>query len=192
MAKQLMPQAELEANVTDVRLGDDEALQLSLFAQLKRKPSLDKYPGALMLRRFRKGEVICRQGEAGWTAFYVLTSEDVLTLPEAQGKKGAAGDPALLKARMEQLKTVGRDDERRRRIRAREPSRLLRRRVQSPDQPAGDVADRFDDRLRRAALRRRLHRCRGAGGDDDPSERRYLVRRADLPSQRQRGADHDT
>src|SRR6267142_982169 len=93
MPKHVMPAAVLEARPSDVNLRDEQFMALSLFAQLKRKASLDKYAGALMLGRFRKGEVICRQGEAGWTAFYVLASEDVLTLPEAQGKKGAAGDP---------------------------------------------------------------------------------------------------
>ena len=86
MAKQLMPRAELESRDSDVRLTDDEFLQLSLFAQLKRKPSLDKFPGAMVLRHYRKGELIFRQGEGGWTAFYILTSEDALQLLEAAPK----------------------------------------------------------------------------------------------------------
>ena len=40
-----------------------------------------------MVRRFHKGEVVCRQGEPGWTAFYILTSEDVLKLLEALPKE---------------------------------------------------------------------------------------------------------
>src|SRR3954454_18504247 len=84
MAKQLMPRAELESRDSDIRLTDEQFLKLSLFAQLKRKPTLDKYPGALVLRHFKKGEVICRQGEAGWTAFYILTSADALAVREGQ------------------------------------------------------------------------------------------------------------
>jgi len=80
MAKQLMPKAELERRSSDVRLTDEQFLKIGLFAQLKRKPSLDKFPGAMVLRRYRKGEVIFRQGEAGWTAFYTLTSEDLLAI----------------------------------------------------------------------------------------------------------------
>ena len=75
MSKQLMPRAQLEPRDGDVQLTEDEFLQLSLFAQLKRKPSLDKFPGALILRHYRKGELIFRQGEAGWTAYYILTSK---------------------------------------------------------------------------------------------------------------------
>jgi CRP-like cAMP-binding protein/Fe-S-cluster-containing hydrogenase component 2 len=80
MAKQLMPKAELEPRDSDVKLTDEQFLKIGLFAQLKRKPSLDKFPGAMVLRRYRKGEVISRQGEAGWTAFYILTSEDLLAI----------------------------------------------------------------------------------------------------------------
>jgi Fe-S-cluster-containing hydrogenase component 2/CRP-like cAMP-binding protein len=83
MAKQLMPRAELEPRDSDVKLTDEQFLKISLFARLKRKPSLDKFPGAMVLRRYRKGEAIFRQGEAGWTALYILTSEDLL---EVEGK----------------------------------------------------------------------------------------------------------
>ena len=88
MSKQLMPRAQLEPRDGDIRLTDDEFLQLSLFAQLKRKPSLDKFPGAMVLRHYRKGELIFRQGEAGWTAFYILTSEDILALRKRQLEVG--------------------------------------------------------------------------------------------------------
>jgi Fe-S-cluster-containing hydrogenase component 2/CRP-like cAMP-binding protein len=87
MAKQLMPKAELERRDSDVPMTDEQFLKIGLFAQLKRKPTLDKFPGALVLRRFRQGEVIFRQGEAGWTAFYILTTEDVLAI-EGQQQAG--------------------------------------------------------------------------------------------------------
>jgi Fe-S-cluster-containing hydrogenase component 2/CRP-like cAMP-binding protein len=77
-----MPRAELEPRSGDVPLPDEVMLQLSLFAQLKRKPTLDKFPGALVVRRFRKDEIVFRQGEAGWTAFYILTTEDALAIKE--------------------------------------------------------------------------------------------------------------
>src|SRR3954469_22989027 len=118
MAKQLMPGAELEPREGDVPLTDDEFLQLSLFAQLKRKPSLDKFPGSLVLRRFKSGEVICRQGEAGWTAFYALTTEDVQALRQRQ-REGAAGrarreleaELTRLRERAERLKGAPADDD---------------------------------------------------------------------------------
>src|SRR6516165_899492 len=83
MAKQLMPKAELQPRDSDVKLTDEQFLKIGLFAKLKRKPSLDKFPGAMVLRRYRQGEVIFRQGEAGWTAFYTLTSEDLLAIEAA-------------------------------------------------------------------------------------------------------------
>ena len=72
------PPAELERRDSDVALSTEQLLGISLFARLKKKPKPEESPGTLILRRFRKGEVIARQGEAGWTAFYALTGEDVL------------------------------------------------------------------------------------------------------------------
>lgn len=80
MAKQLMPSAALLPRASDVQLNEEQMLKLSLFAKLTKKPSLEKYPGALMLRRYKKGEVIFTQGDPGWTAFYILTNEDILSI----------------------------------------------------------------------------------------------------------------
>ncbi len=74
-----------------------------------------------MVRRFRKGEVICRQGEAGWTAFYLLTSNDALTLCRHQlaaatdGRPKAAleADVEVLSRRVERLKDLPPDAEER-------------------------------------------------------------------------------
>src|SRR5579883_3503038 len=115
MSKQLMPRAQLEGREGDVRLTDEEFLQLSLFAQLKRKPSLDKFPGAMVLRHYRKGELVFRQGEAGWTAFYILTSEDVLGLRRHQlevgvregERKSLEAEATLLAQRVDRLKNAG-------------------------------------------------------------------------------------
>jgi CRP-like cAMP-binding protein len=116
MVKQLMPAAQLESREGDLRLTDEEYLKLSLFAQLKRKPSLDKYPGTMVVRRFKKGELIFRQGEAGWTAFYLLTSEDVLALREAQAaanesdKRALQAEIADLRQRVERQKVAPGDE----------------------------------------------------------------------------------
>src|SRR5437870_12121119 len=84
MAKQLMPPARLEATSSDIQYTDELLAKLSLFAQLKRKPTLDRFPGTLVIRRYRPGDVVVRQGEPGWTAFYILTFEDVLELRRSQ------------------------------------------------------------------------------------------------------------
>jgi CRP-like cAMP-binding protein len=114
MSKQLMPRAQLEPREGDVSLSDDELIQLSLFAQLKRKPSLDKFPGAMVVRHYRKGEVIFRQGEAGWTALYILTSEDVLGVRKRQFEAGVRdgerraleAETTVLEQRIARLKTA--------------------------------------------------------------------------------------
>lgn len=78
------PEASLESRPGDESLAQAELERLSLFANLRKKPSFDKFPGAVLLRRYRRGEVIVRQGDAGWTAFYVLTTADLLALRQAQ------------------------------------------------------------------------------------------------------------
>lgn len=88
MAVQRMPRAELEPRPGDWPLTNEQILRLSLFSSLKRKPSLERFPGAVAVRTFHAGETICWQGEPGWTAFYVLTTEDVLTLRQEQLLRG--------------------------------------------------------------------------------------------------------
>ena len=84
MSVQLMPQVSLEPRDSDIPLSNEQILNLSLFGQLKRKPTLEKYPGAIVIRHYEKGEVIFRQGDPGWTAFFILTCEDVLGLLEIE------------------------------------------------------------------------------------------------------------
>jgi Fe-S-cluster-containing hydrogenase component 2 len=73
------------------QLGEDDQIltsgelqQISLFTELKKAPSFDRFPGFTILRRCRPGRVICEQGEAGATAFAVLTSEDVVAIRRCQ------------------------------------------------------------------------------------------------------------
>lgn len=87
MAKKVInPEAALERRPNDLRMTDEQYQKISLFARLKPPISLDKFPGTMVVRRYKKGEVICRQGEAGWTAFYILTTEDMQTLSLEQLK----------------------------------------------------------------------------------------------------------
>src|SRR5438552_18674923 len=74
------PRAGLEVHDSDIHLSPKQYMKLPLFAQLKKPPNLEKFPGALVVRRYRKGEELFRQGEAGWTAFYILPLEDVLLM----------------------------------------------------------------------------------------------------------------
>jgi Fe-S-cluster-containing hydrogenase component 2/CRP-like cAMP-binding protein len=96
MAKMVMRPAVLEPRETDQVITDEEYLKISLFRQLKQKPSLDRFPGAVRLRRYAKGETICWQGEAGWTAFYGLTGEDVKAIRRRTETSTVAGRPGAV------------------------------------------------------------------------------------------------
>jgi CRP-like cAMP-binding protein len=92
MAKTIVanPPAELDSRPSDIALTPEQFLKISVFAHLKNKPSVEKFPGTIVLRRYKKNEAICRQGEAGWTAFYVLTTEDTIEILESQLKETVA------------------------------------------------------------------------------------------------------
>jgi CRP-like cAMP-binding protein/Fe-S-cluster-containing dehydrogenase component len=116
MAK-LMVEAELPSRAGDERLSPDELLKVSIFDGLK-VANLERYPGALVLRRYEAGEVVCRQGEAGWTAFYIVTSEDMVRLREAQADRAAASELKALKADVARLGGAGVDEAAKLRARA--------------------------------------------------------------------------
>lgn len=78
------PEATLDPRPGDETLSPAALKSLSFFADLKRAPTFEKFPGALVLRRYAAGETIVRQGEAGWTAFYILTNADLVKLRETQ------------------------------------------------------------------------------------------------------------
>lgn len=64
----------------DELLTVDELAELSLFEELKKLPSFQKFPGTTVLRKCKKGRVLVRQGDAGATAFSILSTEDVIEL----------------------------------------------------------------------------------------------------------------
>ena len=71
------PEVELELGSGDQLLNSEELVGFELFGGLKKRVSVEKFPGAIVLRRFSAGDVICRQGEAGNSGFYITRSEDV-------------------------------------------------------------------------------------------------------------------
>src|SRR5438552_15494750 len=120
MAKQveLMPEANLESHPSDAKMTLDQYLKLSLFTQFKSPIKENKWPGAMVVRRYKKGEVICRQGEPGWTAFYILTTEDMYLLGLSQLRAAKTADEqsvmqsevTMIGQRMSMLRT-GADEE---------------------------------------------------------------------------------
>jgi len=82
------PEAHLELrDGIDVRIAIGELNRfrdcISLFTEIKAKPNLEKSPDTIVLRRFNPGDIVCRQGEAGNSAFYVITRDDESRLREA-------------------------------------------------------------------------------------------------------------
>jgi Fe-S-cluster-containing hydrogenase component 2/CRP-like cAMP-binding protein len=102
----LNPPAELQARPGDVPLPPGVFLGLSLFARLRKKPNLERFPGTLILRRYQRGEVICRQGEAGWTAFYSLTSDDLLALRQELVAAAPKHERPTLEAELSRLQEM--------------------------------------------------------------------------------------
>ena len=78
--KVVNPAAQLVPRPRDVDLTPEQLAMLGVFASLKKQPMFAKNPGTWLLRHYRPGEVICRQGDAGGTAFYMLTGRDLAAL----------------------------------------------------------------------------------------------------------------
>jgi hypothetical protein len=87
--KVVNPAAQLVPRPRDVDLTPEQLAVLGVFASLKKQPMFAKNPGTWLLRHYRSGEVICRQGDAGGTAFYMLTGSDLAALAK-QLEGGAA------------------------------------------------------------------------------------------------------
>src|SRR5437660_10049300 len=90
------------------RPGDEELTipqveQISLFKELSSAPKLQSLPGTVILRHYAKGDVICRQGEPGWTAYYVLKTEDLLELRRGQLQEPSGNSKAALQSAVTNL-----------------------------------------------------------------------------------------
>ncbi len=55
-------------------MSPDDLQQIDIFADVDAK-MLRKFPGTVVKRTFNKGDVLCREGEGGTTAFYILEGE---------------------------------------------------------------------------------------------------------------------
>jgi Fe-S-cluster-containing hydrogenase component 2/CRP-like cAMP-binding protein len=96
-----MPPAELPRYETDIDLSDELFDRLFVAARLGAKSNITRFPGSLRLRRYRPGDVICRLGEEGFTAFYLLTNEvvaDLLHFAQERADKAPEDETARLLA----------------------------------------------------------------------------------------------
>ena len=88
------PEVELELGNGDHLLNSEELAGFELFGGLKKRVSVEKFPGAIVLRRFSSGDVICRQGDAGNSGFYITRSEDVAKVV-GESKAGLGRDTTV-------------------------------------------------------------------------------------------------
>jgi CRP-like cAMP-binding protein len=87
MAKSVNIVAELDERESDVSIPALLFPKIPPFSELSTTGKLFNFPGAVILRRYRQGEVICRQGDAGWTAFYIPTTEQLTEIRKAPRKQ---------------------------------------------------------------------------------------------------------
>jgi hypothetical protein len=129
------PPAELEPRPGDETITPEQILSLELLKRLRKPPRLEKYPGTFKLRHYQPGEEILHQGQAGWTAFYILTAKDVLGLRTSQ-LRAAATDAD--RGRLEkEVRTLTRRREQNLRVRESEAGRAR------PDTGAAAVPQRY-------------------------------------------------
>ena len=91
----LDPRNSFERRVSDAHLGNEQEITyeqlktISLFKDVKyERVDLRALPGSIVLRHFKVGEEICVQDDPGYTAFYVLTAQELaaLQLPALSAK----------------------------------------------------------------------------------------------------------
>ena len=56
--------------------------ELDLFRRMQKKISAEKLPGCIVLRKYSKGQIVFQQGQAGGTAFYIPSADDLNRLRE--------------------------------------------------------------------------------------------------------------
>ena len=83
MAQQRRLKASLESREGDERLPVALLAEIGIFKYFK-PDKLAEFPGSVVLRRYKETETICREGDAGWTAFYIVPAEDMLGIRKRQ------------------------------------------------------------------------------------------------------------
>ena len=82
--------------IAEIRLERGEPLtpeQLAQYPIFQGAPArtLEKFPGAVVRRRFRKGEVVCREGEFGSTAFFLIEGSATVSIRAPMAHVKTAG-----------------------------------------------------------------------------------------------------
>lgn len=90
MAKQM-----ISAHLQGEAMSAEQLADIDIFNDLK-AGTLEKFPGTVSRRVFKKGQTICRQGQGGTTAFYILEGSVQIFIERSQ--------KAIQKTKAQQLK----------------------------------------------------------------------------------------
>jgi CRP-like cAMP-binding protein len=72
----------------------EDLIKISIFDGINAE-TLSKYPGAVVYRKFKKGEIICREGDFGSTAFFILSGKVEVYLQASLAHIKTNKDPGL-------------------------------------------------------------------------------------------------
>lgn len=176
----------------DIELpGEQLTKLLGLFRNIKANLGLKTNPGAMRLRHYQPGDIICSRGEPGNSAFYVLPAEDLAALiaylsqHKPTQQSGNGHDPSQSQPVLTTMERVLQASENRKRLAA-EAQRLAAE-LESVESALAESGD-----AQRAAL---YARCRLAGPitklvkaellrDQEPRLAELLSRMAELEEQR--------
>jgi CRP-like cAMP-binding protein len=93
MAVKSMPLAHFEGDALSV----EELAALEIFKDVK-PDMIAKFPGTVRRRTFDRGDVICRQGEGGTTAFYILEGQARIFITRREESKHKRRQGGLIAA----------------------------------------------------------------------------------------------
>src|ERR1700722_18341430 len=89
-SRKMRPPADLKPRAQDFTLDVDALKALPHFKLVegekqaqdlnKKLEKVEDLPGIAVLRSYQKGEVICRENEPGFTAYYIMTARDLAAL----------------------------------------------------------------------------------------------------------------
>jgi CRP-like cAMP-binding protein len=103
--------------IAEVRLGEGEPVNAEDLAKIdlfraSAARIAEKFPGSIMRRRYKKGELVCREGEFGSTAFFILEGEATVSIRAPMAHVKTSGGGQSLLRRVKSALVRDRDDPR--------------------------------------------------------------------------------
>ncbi len=82
----------LEERDGDIPVTDELMGLIGLFNGLTAKVKSSRYPGAMKIRSYFAGQTVCKMGDEGGTAYYILTAKDEAQVKAVQARKSSDAD----------------------------------------------------------------------------------------------------